>query len=137
MVVNGTQVEHEIQQPPTDVFAVDEFGAGSNLDVGKPAQPEHAETQQVRKKFWPQIGKTIDEFAGVVWMKIVRQAHVENQQRHGDAEDSITEGVETRFCKHGGAYSAIFGGGHLGDADSPERGSMLKRQGTRFAAQHD
>jgi hypothetical protein len=30
-------------------------------------------------------------------MEIIRQPHVEDQQRHGDAEDSIAEGVEPRF----------------------------------------
>jgi hypothetical protein len=33
--------------------------------------------------------------------KIFRQAHIENQKRHGDAEDSVDEGIEAglgRIC---------------------------------------
>jgi hypothetical protein len=67
-------------------------------DAGaQPAQAEHAEAQYVRKEVRPEIGKALQQFGAVLGMKIIRQPHVENQQRHGDAEDAIAEGVETSF----------------------------------------
>jgi hypothetical protein len=32
-------------------------------------------------------------------VKIHRQPHVENQQRHGDVEDSVAQGTEAGFLK--------------------------------------
>jgi hypothetical protein len=34
-------------------------------------------------------------------VKIIGQPHVENQKRHGDAEDAIAEGVEAGLGEHG------------------------------------
>jgi hypothetical protein len=44
----------------------------------------------------------LHEFAGIAGPKILRQPDVENEQRHGDAENSIAERIETRFRKHDG-----------------------------------
>jgi hypothetical protein len=80
-----------------DVFPIDEFRPRPDLDIGKPAQAEHAETQQIGKDLRPQTGETLQQFAGGVGVKIVRQPNVEDQQRHGDAEYAIAEGIEARF----------------------------------------
>ncbi|SHH08538.1 hypothetical protein SAMN05443248_3627 [Bradyrhizobium erythrophlei] len=92
--------QEKIEQPPIGIFAVDIFRAGPNLDVGKPAQAEHAEAQDVRQEFRPEIGEALQQLAGIPGVKITEQPHVQNQQRHGDAKDSIAEGVETRLRKH-------------------------------------
>ena len=43
------------------------------------------------------LGLSDKVLAAVRGVKIIRQPNVENQQRHGDAENSIAEGVETRL----------------------------------------
>src|SRR5271170_1490227 len=50
--------EQEIEKPPIDVFAADEFPMGPHLDIRQPAQPEHSEAQHIRQEFWYQASKS-------------------------------------------------------------------------------
>lgn len=49
--------EQEVEQPPIDLFAVDVFCARTHLDIGKPAQSEHAETQDAGQEFRPSANR--------------------------------------------------------------------------------
>ena len=40
-------------------------------------------------------------------MKIIGQPYVENQKRHGDAEDAIAEGVEAGLGEHGDSLGSF------------------------------
>jgi hypothetical protein len=84
-----------IEQPPIDEFAV-EYSARAYLDIGELTQSEQPETQDVRQEFRPETEEPEQQFGGVLGVKIIRQPHVENQQRHRDGEDSGAQ--RTRAC---------------------------------------
>src|SRR6266700_596192 len=93
--------QHQIEQPPIDVFAIDVFRAAAQLEIGKPAQTQHAETQHIGKEFRPETGKPLHQFAAVPGMEVFGKTHIQNEQCHGNAEDSITQGIESRLGEHG------------------------------------
>jgi hypothetical protein len=69
MVVNGTQV---IEQPPVDVFAVEVFRPRAHLDIGKPAQAQHPETQDIGQEFRPQAEQALQQLGAIFRVKIIR-----------------------------------------------------------------
>jgi hypothetical protein len=85
-----------VEQSPVDIFTVEILRAGADLDIGESSQAEHAETQDTGQEFRPQTGEVSQQSSTAPRGKILRQAYVENQSRHGDAEDSIAEGVSSR-----------------------------------------
>src|SRR3984957_20916305 len=98
--------EQQIKQQPTDVFAVDELRARSNLDIRKPAQSEHAKAQEIGQEFRPEVANAVQQLSAVPGLEIRRQADVENQQRHGDTENPVAEGIEPRLGEHAGAWAS-------------------------------
>src|SRR5581483_6665735 len=56
---------------------------------------------EIRQKLRPEIGDRLREFGRIARMKFLGQADVEHEQCHGDAENTVMQGVEPHFWIHG------------------------------------
>ena len=65
--------------------------------MASPRRPSTPKLGTSGRNFGQRSSKPRTSSGAVLGVKILGQPHVENQQRHGGAEDSIVQGVEAGF----------------------------------------